>query len=176
MDDLGFNKIAAAVLATTLGYLFIRELPHFVMHEGELSVPAYSLVLPEMNEEQAVQEEPFPSALWLTSMDVTRGAKVFKKCQSCHNTESGGRNGTGPNLWDIVGHKAARRAGFNYSSALAGADLTWNYETLDGFLTKPRTYLPSTNMNFIGLKKPQDRAAVIAFLREQSDTPMPLPQ
>jgi len=109
-------------------------------------------------------------------MDATKGAKVFKKCTSCHNVDQGGKNGTGPNIWDIVGKPAGQRTGFTgYSGALTTSGITWNYEELDDFLTKPKNYISGTKMNFVGLKKEADRAAVIEYLRVASASPLDLP-
>jgi len=106
MDELGFNKIAAAILATALGYMGIKELSHAVIHVEAPAVPAYALDIPEAAGAVEEVELPFPQADWIAAMDADRGARVFKKCTSCHNAESGGANGTGPNLWNVPGPEA----------------------------------------------------------------------
>lgn len=176
MGDLGFNKIAAAILATGLGYMLLKEASHLVMHVEAPSAPAYALEIPEPTAAGVVEAPlPFPQADWVAAMNVSKGETVFKKCTSCHNADNGGGNGTGPNLWAIVGAQAGGKDGFGYSGALTKAGLTWDFETLDGFLEKPSKYLKGTNMNFIGLKKTSDRAAVIAYLNAQSGAPLPAP-
>ncbi|HEY2112167.1 MAG TPA: cytochrome c family protein, partial [Dongiaceae bacterium] len=66
--------------------------------------------------------------------------------------------------------------GYSFSDAMmAREDKPWTYEALDGFLTAPRTFVPGTKMTFAGLPKPQDRADIIAWLRQQADSPVPLP-
>ena len=176
MGDLGFNKIAAAILATGLGYMLLKEASHLVLHAESPSKPAYALEIPETNAAGGEDKPlPFPQADWVAALDATKGEKVFKKCASCHNVEKGGANGTGPNLWGTVGAAAGGKAGFKYSGALTSAGLTWDFETLDGFLAKPSKYLKGTNMNFVGVKKPADRAAVIAYLNANSDAPLPAP-
>jgi len=175
MDELGFNKIAAAVLATALGVVVLRTVPHIFMHSDMPETPAYSVGPIEAEPEGEAKPLPFPQAEWVAAMDATRGAKVFKKCTSCHNADNGGANGTGPNLWNVVGASAGAKGGFKYSGAMAGSGLTWDYETLDGFLKKPTKYLSGTNMNFVGLKKESDRAAVIELLRQAADAPIAQP-
>jgi len=175
MDELGFNKIAGAVLATALGVMVLREAPHFFMHTEMPETPAYSVGPIEVETTGEAEPLPFPQAEWVAAMDATRGAKVFKKCTSCHNTDNGGANGTGPNLWNIVGAPAGAKGDFKYSGAMAASGLTWDYETLNDYLTKPTKYLSGTNMNFVGLKKESDRAAVIELLRQASDTPIAQP-
>jgi len=175
MDELGFNKIAGAVLATVLGVMVLREVPHFFMHSNMPEKPVYSVGPVEVETTGEAEPLPFPQAEWVAAMDAERGAKVFKKCTSCHNADNGGANGTGPNLWNVVGTAAGSKAGFKYSGAMAGSGKTWTYEELDGFLKKPTKYLSGTNMNFVGLKKETDRAAVIELLRLASDAPIAQP-
>lgn len=176
MDELGFNKIAAAVLVTALGFMGLKELSHSALHVSVPEVPAYALEIesdPVPGGEPVIL--PFPTTEWVAAMDEARGAKVFKKCTSCHNADAGGANGTGPNLYNVVGQAAGGKAGFGYSSAMAQSGLTWDYETLDGYLKKPTKFLSGTAMNFVGLKKENDRAAVIEYLRVKSDAPMSMP-
>lgn len=176
MDELGFNKIAAAVLATALGYMGIKEIAHAVIHVQAPASPAYALAIPETAGAVEEIELPFPQADWIAAMDAERGAKVFKKCTSCHNADNGGDNGTGPNLWKVVGSPAAQRAGFGYSSAFKNADVTWTYENLDSYLERPTKFISGTAMNFVGLKKPADRAAVIELLRLAAENPTARPE
>lgn len=176
MDELGFNKIAAAVLATALGYMGIKELAHAVIHVEAPAKPAYALAIPEAAGAVEEVELPFPQAEWIAAMDADRGARVFKKCTSCHNVDNGGPNGTGPNLWNVVGAPAAQHAGFGYSNAFKSSGKVWTYESLYNYLERPSKYIPGTTMNFIGLKKAEDRAAVIEYLRVASDNPLPRPE
>ena len=176
MDELGFNKIAAAVLVTGLGVMFLREAPHKLIHTDMPETPAYSVGSVEVETgNEAAEPLPFPQADWVAAMDAARGAKVFKKCTSCHNAENGGGNSTGPNLWGVVGRAAGAKGDFKYSAAMAGSGLTWDYETLNDYLAKPTKYLSGTAMNFIGVKKETDRAAVIELLRLAADTPLDQP-
>jgi cytochrome c len=177
MDELGFNKIAAAVLATGLGFMFLNEIPHLMMHSETPDVPVYSVGPIEVADPNAVEVElPFPQADWVAAMDAERGARVFKKCQSCHKVEEGGANGTGPGLWNVVGNISGTHAGINYSTAMANAGYAWTYEQLDGFLEKPSAHMKGTKMAFVGLKKPADRAAVIEYLRINDSNPEPRPE
>lgn len=176
MDELGFNKIAGAVLATALGIMILREAPHFFIHSDMPETPAYRVGPIEVEATGDAEPLPFPQAEWVNAMDAERGARVFKKCQSCHNADNGGANGTGPNLWNVVGAAAGTHAGFKYSGALSGSGITWTYEELDKFLEKPTRYVSGTTMNFVGLKKETDRAAVIELLRQAADVPIAQPE
>ena len=86
-----------------------------------------------------------------------------------------GQSKVGPNLWNIINNSKASVSGFAYSNALKNSGGTWSYEELNALLYKPKDYLPGTKMNFSGLKKANDRANLILWLREQSDDPVPLP-
>jgi cytochrome c len=96
--------------------------------------------------------------------DATDGAQVFKRCAICHTTAKGGPNLIGPNLFGIVGTKAASRSGYSYSAALKKSGLTWTPETMDKWITSPARLVPGTKMAFAGIPKPEDRANVIAYL------------
>ena len=176
MDDLGFNKIAGAVLATGLGFMILLKLPGVVMgHDGEdIAYKVGAIEVPGGDNAEPI-ELPFPQADWVAAMDEAKGAKVFKKCKSCHNVDAGGSNGTGPALYGVVGNDVATHDGYSYSAALTGLAGNWTYEALDGYLTKPSAYAPGTKMNFVGLKKPADRAAVIQYLRLADPAPSPVP-
>ncbi|MEP1229572.1 MAG: cytochrome c family protein [Litorimonas sp.] len=175
MDELGFNKIAAAVLATGLGVMGLINAPKVFIKDHYPATPAYSVGELEKPTEGDAEPLPFPQAEWVGAMDAAKGAKVFNKCKSCHNANNGGANGTGPNLYNILGNAAAAKSGFSYSGAMAGSGVTWSYEALDGFLTKPSKYMSGTKMSFIGLKKAEDRAAIIEYLRLASDAPIAPP-
>jgi cytochrome c len=98
---------------------------------------------------------------------LAAGEKVFKKCAACHKVGEGAKNGTGPMLNGIVGHAAGAIDGFRYSKPLlkmAEAGLVWDEASLDAFLTNPKGFMKGTKMAFAGLKKEDDRAAVIAYL------------
>ena len=176
MDDLGFNKIAGAILGTALGVMILMKLPTIFMHdEGDAIVYSVGEIgaRPEAGNDEPL---PFPQADWVSAMDDVRGTKVFKKCTSCHNVGPGGANGTGPALYGVVGNDKAVGDGFSYSSALTGLGGKWTYEDLDAFLAKPSAYAKGTKMNFIGLKKAEDRAAVIEYMRVNGSPDLARPE
>jgi len=98
------------------------------------------------------------------SANLENGGRVFRRCQSCHTVEEGGRNMVGPNLHGVFGTVSGSKDGFRYSPALTGAEITWDAETLDGYLANPRTYIPRNRMSFPGLRDEDDRRDVIAWL------------
>ena len=179
-DELGFNKIAGAILATALAYMGIKELAHAAYHPHTPEVPAYGadLLAAAMAGSEVAEEIPlpFPQPDYIAAMDAAKGAKVFAKCKSCHSVEEGGANATGPNLYGILNNQAGTHAGFGYSAAMTAYGKPWTYEALDNYLLKPRAYVPGTIMSFVGLKKEDQRAAVIAYLRSYGDADTPLPE
>ena len=102
----------------------------------------------------------------LAAGDAAAGEKVFKKCKTCHSFDPGKRK-LGPHLKGVVGRKAGSVEGFKYSKAMAGSDITWDEASLDGFLKKPKKFLKGTKMSFGGLKKDEQRADLIAYLKTQ---------
>ena len=96
---------------------------------------------------------------------VARGERVYIRCMACHALKAGEPHKVGPNLHGFWGEPAASREGFDYSGALEEAGVVWTAETLDPFLEAPNRYVPGTTMAYAGLRREQDRAAVIAFLR-----------
>lgn len=113
----------------------------------------------------------------IATADPAAGEKVSGKCKACHDFSQAGKNKVGPHLWGVVGRNHAAVADFAYSDVMKGmADKPWNFEELDHFLAAPKEYAPGTKMSFPGLKKPEERAALLRWMRDQSDSPVPLPQ
>jgi cytochrome c len=98
--------------------------------------------------------------------DAAAGEKVFAVCSTCHAVKEG-ENKVGPSLYGVVGRKAGSVEGFAYSEANKGSGKTWDEATLYEYLENPQGYIPGTKMAFAGLKKPQERADVIAYLAAQ---------
>ncbi len=104
------------------------------------------------------------SAPALAAGDADAGKKVFNKCKACHALEEG-KNKVGPTLFGVMGNKAASVQGFKYSKALQESGLTWDDATLAKFLAKPKDVVPGTRMAFAGLKKDDEIADVIAYIK-----------
>lgn len=103
--------------------------------------------------------------------DAAHGETVFKQCKICHAVGPTAKPGVGPVQNNLVGATAGARPGFNYSTAMkeAGAKgLVWTEENLFKYLENPKAMVPGNKMAFPGLKNPQDREDVIAFLKTQT--------
>ncbi len=110
-----------------------------------------------------------PSPAAAQEGNAEEGAEVFKKCRACHDVGPDAKNKVGPVLNGVVGRKAGTIEGFSYSDAnkAAGAKgLTWTEDVLLKYLENPLSYLPGTKMAFAGLKDPQDRKDLIAYLKK----------
>lgn len=96
--------------------------------------------------------------------DAAAGEKAFRKCKACHVADEE-KNRVGPHLVGIYGRASGSVADFKYSDAMAGAGLTWDEATLDQYLADPKGYMPGNKMAFPGLRKDDERANVIAYLK-----------
>ena len=180
MSDLTFNKYAGAVLATAFIITGLVQLSSGVFSPEKVAKPGY---LVEVTEDAAgaaaAPEVPPDWGTVLQKADLKNGEAVFEKCKSCHNADNGGANGTGPNLWGVEGHAPGSHPGFAYSDgmkAFGAKQPVWDYQHVYEFIKGPQKYINGTKMTFVGLKQPQDRIDVIAYLHAQGSTlPIPAP-
>lgn len=120
----------------------------------------------EPEAEPAAQFAGFPEPY--ASADFDRGRRVFLQCQSCHTLEKGGPAVLGPNLYGLFSRVVGEGEGFDYSDALVEADFEWTPEQLESWLENPRSFLPGNKMSFAGVRRPDDRHAVIAYVMSQT--------
>jgi len=175
MDELEVSKIFGAGCAALLAFVGFGQLGSAVVGVDQLDEPAYVIEIADAEDAGAVEEEAMPTGQLMAMAVMDDGPKVFKKCSACHKVEEGGSNGVGPNLYGIVGRDIGGVDGYAYSNVLAENGGVWDFAALDGFLEAPKKWAPGTKMGFAGLSKPKDRASVIAWLNEQSASPLPMP-
>lgn len=174
--SLEWNKIFAAVLIAGIVAKLTGFVANKAYHVEDLKENAYIVEMAEAAPGEVKKEKVAePILALLATADLERGKKLSRACAACHSFEKGGENRVGPYLWGTVGAKKGHSTGFAYSTALLEKGGDWNYQSLNKFLWKPKKYIAGTKMNYIGLKKPQDRANMIAWLRTLSDTPLALP-
>lgn len=194
MGELGLNKIFGSIIAAALLVMGLQTVSAAVFssgghhgHHGEKKPYeeaikdkyAYWTEVKMASSGGDEVEEVYDLGLLLASADAGKGGRVFGAvCASCHTIEQGGANGTGPNLYGLIGSDIASRAGFGYSSALSGVDGGWTYEALDSWIIDPQKFARGSAM-VANVKKDPDRANLIAYLAENSPGapafPAPLP-
>ena len=179
MDSFEINKIVAAVLMVALLIIGIGKVSDLVFHVEKPKTPGYAVDVEQVvsNTSSTVEavEEKVDIASIMAMGDIASGEKIFKKCAACHSIAKGGKNKIGPALYNVVGRQVGAVTDYKYSKALAGYEKVWNFEELNGYLIKPATWIKGTKMAFAGLRKEKDRASVIKYLNQNSDSPLPLP-
>lgn len=182
-NNLWFNMVAGAVLATGLGIMGLRTLGDIVYANDKTAVgfPVEVAEAPAGGAEADAGPELMPD--WGTLLAdpaktaelVAQGDKLHKVCSSCHNVEPGSANKTGPSLYEIFGRTAGTHAGFSYSDAMKAYGKPWDYDGLYNFLKAPKGYIKGTAMAYAGMGKSSDRVALVAYLRSLSPAPAALP-
>lgn len=170
------NKIAAAVLLAgiiaMLSGLGSEALYHGGLEHGHGEAKrGYTIAGAESAGEgasasaPAEEEKPVDIAPFMAKADAEAGKAIVKRCTSCHSFDKGGKNGVGPNQWGLVGSHFGHKEDYTYSAALAGMkDKKWDAQTLSDFLANPKKVAPGNKMAFAGIKKPEERASLIAYL------------
>ena len=97
--------------------------------------------------------------------DADKGKKVFRKCMACHSLKEG-ENKVGPSLHGVFGRHAGAVEGFKYSDALKSSDVVWDEESIAHWVEAPKDFIPKNKMAFAGVRKEDERADLIAYLKE----------
>lgn len=112
----------------------------------------------------------------LHNADTTAGATFFdRKCSTCHDIEQDGTHNTGPLLWNVFGRKAGTAEGFDYSEAMQHSGHSWDFATLNYYLTDTERAVPGRKMNFIGIPQDEVRANLLAYMVKFNTDPPALP-
>ena len=179
MDSFEINKIVAAVLLVALLVIGIGKLSNVIFYVEKPEKPGYAVEVQQASTSTTAaataEDKTVDIAALMALGDVNAGEKIFKKCAACHSINQGGANKIGPALYNVVGRKIGSVADYKYSNAFVEYGKEWNFEELNGFLTKPSKWIKGTKMAYAGLRKEADRASVIKYLNQNSDNPLPLP-
>ena len=175
MDSFEINKIISAIIVVVVLVVGIDKLSDVIFHVEKPKKPGYVVELQQVSTASATSESKIDIAALMSMGSAEEGKKVFKKCVACHSIAKGGKNKIGPALYNVVGRKIAGVADYKYSKAFIAYEKEWTFEELNGFLIKPAKWIAGTKMAYAGLKKEEDRASVIKYLNENSDSPLTLP-
>ena len=176
MDSFEVNKIIAAILVTVLLVFGISKISDIIFHVEKPKVQGYKVEIKVNNStDQIKTKDQIDISALLALGDVDIGKKVYKKCAACHSIAQDGGNKIGPKLYNVVGRATGSISDYKYSKALASYGKEWTFEELNSFLIKPSTWIKGNKMGFAGLKKDEDRASVILYLNQNSDSPKALP-
>ena len=171
------NKIIVSIVLAIILVLGINLITDAIYNVEKPEKSAYQVANVTANDSTTSSEVNSDSGnimALFASTSANDGAKVFTKCAACHSIAEGGANKIGPALWGVIGRKAGSVPDYKYSKAMAGHGKKWSFEEMNNFLIKPKDWIKGTKMSFAGLKKPEERAAVILYMNQSSDSPLPL--
>lgn len=180
MDSFEINKIAGAVLGALFLVLGLGYVAESLFYVPEPKTAGYEIEIETAAASDApAEEEVVVDVVAMVAMaDPADGEKLTRGCVACHKFEKDGANGTGPALWGVMGRQIGGVDGFKYSGALLeyGAEAgPWTYELMNAWLEAPKNLVAGTSMAYSGMRKPEDRAAMLAYLRTLDDAPIDLP-
>jgi len=174
------NKIIVSIVFTIILVLGINKVTDVIFYVEKPEKSAYqvanvtTVASTTSAETSSASSESGNIMALFASTSAAEGAKVFKKCAACHSIAEGGVNKIGPTLWGVLGRKSGSIPDYKYSKAMTSHGKNWSFEEINGFLIKPKDWVKGTKMSFAGLKNAKDRAAVILYMNENTDSPLPL--
>ena len=171
-NTMSVTKAAGALIGSLLFLMLALWFGSALYHvgpaghaaEGEEHPQAYRIPVEDGGAEggEAAAEEGPDFATLLAAADPAAGERAFGKCRSCHKID--GSDGVGPHLNGIVDRDKGSAAGYSYSPAAQEMAGVWTADNLNSFITNPREYMPGTKMSFAGIRNPEERANLIAYL------------
>ena len=179
MYGFEINKIIAAIILTIVIVLGVNKLADVVFNIEAREDATYKVAKVTETKEISKDENKANSGndikVFMDLGSIDHGKTVAKKCIGCHSVSKGGGNKIGPALWGVIGRKVGSVSKYKYSKTMGGFGKNWNFEAMNNFLIKPKDYIKGNKMAFAGISKEKDRASLILYLNEQSDSPLPLP-
>ena len=171
------NKIIVSIVFAIILVLGINKVTDVIFYVEKPEKSAYqvaSITTVASTASAETSSETGNIMAIFASTSAAEGAKVFKKCQTCHSIAEGGKNKIGPALWGVLGRQAGSLPDYKYSKAMAAHGKKWSFEEMNGFLIKPKDWIKGTKMSYAGLKSAKERAAVILYMNENTNSPLPL--
>ena len=174
------NKIIVSIVFAVILIIGINKITDIIFYVEKPKKSAYQIAgtstaaSTQMSSESSDDVAMEDIITLLASSTAADGGKVFKKCVACHSIAKGGGNKIGPALWGVLGRQAGSISDYKYSKAMVEYGKRWSFEEINNFLIKPKDWIKGTKMSFAGLKNAKDRAAVILYMNENTDSPLPL--
>ena len=171
------NKIIVSIVLAVILVLGINKIADVIFYVEKPEKSAYqvaSITTVASTASAETSSETGNIMAIFASTSAAEGAKVFKKCAACHSIAEGGKNKIGPALWGVLGRQAGSLPDYKYSKAMAAHGKKWSFEEMNGFLIKPKDWIKGTKMSYAGLKSAKERAAVILYMNENTNSPLPL--
>ena len=174
------NKIIVSIVFAIILVVGINKITDVIFYVEKPEKSAYqvesvtTVANNSSNETNSSNADTGNIMVLFASTNATEGAKVFKKCAACHSIAEGGKNKIGPALWGVLGRQAGSLPDYKYSKAMAAHGKKLSFEEMNGFLIKPKDWIKGTKMSYAGLKSEKERAAVILFMNENTNNPLPL--
>ena len=172
------NKIIVSIVLAVILVLVINKITDVIYYVEKPEKSAYQVNVTTVasNETQTSSESSQTGNIMtlFASTSAAEGARVFKKCSACHSIAKEGKNKIGPKLFGVLGRQAGSISDYKYSKAMTAHGKVWSFEEMNSFLIKPKDWISGTKMQFLGLKNAKDRAAVILYMNENTDNPLPL--
>tara|TARA_B100001123_G_C15256239_1_gene1004752 strand:- start:1067 stop:1609 length:543 start_codon:yes stop_codon:yes gene_type:complete len=180
MDKFTINKIIASIVLTLVIVVGINKLANTIYNvktpdNNTYKVAKANKIKKDNNNEDVKNVAEVDISALLALGNIEQGKKAFRQCAACHSISKGGGNKIGPALWGVIGRNSGSLTDYKYSKAMSNFNKIWNFESMNAFLIKPKDYIKGTKMAYAGLKKEDDRASIILYLNEQSDSPLQLP-
>ena len=178
MNSFEINKVISSIIIVVLVVIGVNKLADVIYNVKAPKSSTYKMAIEtkEISKDDTTKIESVVNIkAFLALGSIDEGKVVFKKCAACHSVSKGGGNKIGPALWGVLGRKVGSIGDYKYSKAMSEFGETWNFETINTFLIKPKDYVKGTKMAYAGLKKERDRASIILYLNEQSDNSLSLP-
>jgi len=171
------NKILVSIVFAVILIVGINKITDSIFYVEKPEQSAYQVASVTTDASTASAETSSETGnimALFASTSAAEGAKVFKKCAACHSIAEGGKNKIGPALWGVLGRQAGSLPDYKYSKAMAAYGKKWSFEEMNGFLIKPKDWIKGTKMTYAGLKSEKERAAVILYMNENTNSPLPI--
>ena len=171
------NKIIVSIVFAIILVLGINKIAEIIFYVEKPEKSAYQVASITTTASTTTTETNMESdniMMLFASSSADDGAKVFKKCAACHSIAKGGKNKIGPALWGVLGRQVGSISDYKYSKAMAAHGKVWSFEEMNNFLIKPKDWIKGTKMSFAGLKNAKDRAAIILYMNENTNSPLSL--